>query len=63
LCAWHYCSRLGFYCVSAIGRFRRDAFELPLAPQVCLEFGRDPNHVQEALSGGRGSVDRLLCGL
>jgi hypothetical protein len=35
-------------------------FQLPLAPQVCLELGEDPEHVEEALAGGRAGIDRLL---
>jgi hypothetical protein len=30
------------------------------AKTICLELGEDPEHVQEALAGGRAGVDRLL---
>jgi hypothetical protein len=38
-------------------------FELPLAPEVRLELGGHPEHVEEAIAGGGAGVDRLLRGL
>jgi hypothetical protein len=38
----------------------RDALKLPFAPQVGLELGEHPEHVEEALAGRGAGVDRLL---
>src|SRR6267378_284149 len=43
------------------GRLRPgDALHLALFPKIGLELGEYPQHVEEALPGGGGSVDRLL---
>jgi hypothetical protein len=55
--------------LKAAGPYRRqllppcNPFELPLAPEVRLELGGHPEHVEEALAGGGAGVDRLLRGL
>jgi hypothetical protein len=40
-----------------------DAFHLALFPEIGLELGKHPQHVEEALPRGRPGVDRLLGGL
>jgi hypothetical protein len=40
-----------------------DALELPLATQVGFKLREHPQHVEEALAGGRAGVDRLLARL
>ena len=37
-----------------------DPFELPLPAQIGFELGKDPQHVEERLAGGRAGIDRLL---
>jgi len=36
---------------------------LALAAEIRLELGEHPKHVEEALAGGRGGVERLLGGI
>jgi hypothetical protein len=38
----------------------RDALKLPFAPQVGLELGQHPEHVEEAFARRRAGVDGLL---
>lgn len=40
-----------------------DPLPLPLAAQVGFELGKDLQHVEEGLAGGRRCIDRLLDGL
>jgi hypothetical protein len=42
--------------------FKSSPFKLPFAPQVGLERGEHPEHVQEAFARRRAGVDRLLGG-
>jgi hypothetical protein len=61
----HLTHRSGIYrnaptLVDARGLRLRDASELPLATKVRLEFGEDTKHIEEALSGRRAGIDRLL---
>lgn len=37
-----------------------DPLGLALAPQIGLEFGKHPEHVEECLAGGRRGIDGLL---
>jgi hypothetical protein len=38
-----------------------NALGLPLTPQVCLEFGKDTEHIKEGLSRGVLGIHWLLC--
>src|SRR5262249_20834770 len=46
--------------VDASGLGLGDAFKLTLTAQVRFEFGEHPEHIEEALSGGRAGIDRLF---
>src|SRR3954463_15176604 len=48
--------------VGASGLGCRDAFKLPLAPEIGLELGEHTEHVEEGLAGRGAGVDRLLGG-
>src|SRR5712672_4652103 len=58
-----YRGRPAFADIDAVRLRPGDAFQLALFPEVGLELGEHPQHVEEALPRGRAGVDRLLGGL